>query len=501
VLSPQSERNFLFFTNSLDRLRSERLTINFSGSFKRLFSLISQDTGHIFLLIDGLDEYQGNPTDTIELLKTISSPTVKICASSRPWQVFKVAFKKASKLQVQDLTYGDIERYVNDKLLGNAQMQQLCDLDPVGAPELVAEIVEKAAGVFLWVTLVVNSFLSGLTNGDSISYLRKRLEEMPSEIENLYGYMLSKIDPIYYEEARLLFSIMWLASEKAEKYSGDALCALRLSFAMENKEDLKARCEIMDKERAVGIVDLMDSRLKICCAGLLEIPSLHTQYKSSHLVVPGNRPVQYIHRTARDLLAPESPQTRPPWVCRSLADDIPVRMMRANVVFLQSCFRKADLTETLYEFLNSFIESTMWLACMAEREKSYHHEEILDTFAENVGRLLDSPTGWAGNFISNEGFDTNSKRNWCNDFLSLAVVWQLDLYVDKKLAQDNTVLEAKKGRPYLDYALRYMSKDGRPEDFWDLKTITVLLEHGGNPNLHYAVGPGAPTLYLKQSTP
>jgi len=36
-------------------------------SFRRLFSLLSQDTGNVFLLIDGLDEYKGDPSETVEL--------------------------------------------------------------------------------------------------------------------------------------------------------------------------------------------------------------------------------------------------------------------------------------------------------------------------------------------------------------------------------------------------------------------------------------------------
>jgi hypothetical protein len=80
-------------------------------------------------------------------------------------------------------------------------MQDLCAIEPVEAPKLVDELVTKSDGVFLWVTLVVKSLLNGLTNGDRISFLRRRLEGMPSKIESLYRYMLFQIVPVYYEEA------------------------------------------------------------------------------------------------------------------------------------------------------------------------------------------------------------------------------------------------------------------------------------------------------------
>ena len=43
--------------------------------------------------VDGLDEYDGDDEDTIALLQELtSSPSVKICISSRPWNAFPDAF-------------------------------------------------------------------------------------------------------------------------------------------------------------------------------------------------------------------------------------------------------------------------------------------------------------------------------------------------------------------------------------------------------------------------
>jgi hypothetical protein len=51
-------------------------------------------------------------------------------------------------------------------------MQELLEEDSDNATSLVEEIVEKCAGVFLWVVLVVKSLISGLRNGDGITHLR-----------------------------------------------------------------------------------------------------------------------------------------------------------------------------------------------------------------------------------------------------------------------------------------------------------------------------------------
>jgi NACHT domain len=471
-----------------------------SSCFKKLFSIISQDSSHVFLLIDGLDEYQGDPADTVELLQSIVSPNVKICVSSRPWQVFEVAFRKTPKLRLQDLTFGDIKRYVDDKLLSSKRMQQSCSIDPVGASELVEEIVEKAQGVFLWITLVVKSFLNGFTNGDSISYLRKRLEEIPSEIEDLYSYMLSKVESIYYEEGRKLFSIVSVSFQIEAKYVGDPICALRLAFAMGDKENLKVPWESVSEEEVIKMVEWIDSRLRICCAGLLEVSSNH-QFNENYFGTFGNREIQYIHRTGRDFLVPDRSSKKPSWIYPVITDEIPVRIMRSNVIYLKALVQGNAFIERRRKFLNRLVVRMMWLAYKAEQETSHHHAEILDAFKDSAGQLFGSSSEWMGKFIGSIESDEDSRRSWCTDFLCLAIVWGLNLYLDCKLGQGTEVLEAKRGRPYLDYALRYIGdKEGREEQ-WDLKTISILLDHGGDPNLHCNLCIDPRNHYLTQSTP
>jgi len=63
--------------------------------------------------------------------------------------------------------------------------------------DLVKEIVEKAAGVFLWVVLVVRSFKEGIANADTISILTKRLRGLPSDLEKFFEHMLSQVDKVY----------------------------------------------------------------------------------------------------------------------------------------------------------------------------------------------------------------------------------------------------------------------------------------------------------------
>jgi len=172
---------------------------------KGLENLFRADIGHACLLIDGLDEYNGDPMDTVQLFQSIAFGKVKICLSSRPWVEFEESFSEFPKLTLQDLTWNNIQTYVNEEFAGDRRILTLSKDSPIAASHFVTEIVTKADGVFLWVKLVVRSLLNGLTNGDTIPELQQRLKELPADLEELYALMFAGIKPRYWSEGCRIF--------------------------------------------------------------------------------------------------------------------------------------------------------------------------------------------------------------------------------------------------------------------------------------------------------
>ena len=73
---------------------------------------------------------------------------------------FEDAFGDKSFLMLQDLTYDDIRNYVSSNFEGNPGFAELQRREPSYAKELQQHVAKKAAGVFLWVHLVVQSLLA-----------------------------------------------------------------------------------------------------------------------------------------------------------------------------------------------------------------------------------------------------------------------------------------------------------------------------------------------------
>ena len=68
-------------------------------------------------------------------------------------------------------------------------------MDPVAASQLIKQVTVKASGVFLWVYLVTQSLLEGLSDGEHLRDLQSRVESLPEDIEKLFGRMIDSLDP------------------------------------------------------------------------------------------------------------------------------------------------------------------------------------------------------------------------------------------------------------------------------------------------------------------
>lgn len=242
----------------------------------------------ICMFIDGIDEYDGETESLTELLAEISkNDGIKIVLSSRPTSDCYHSFQKYPKLRLQDLTYSDIERYVNDKLRVHPKLRELAAAKPEEAKALVDSLVAKADGVFLWVKLVVASLLRGLRNEDDIATLQLRADECPDDLLKLYRHMFGKLERHYSPKAAEIFYIM-------RSYEHDVLETITLWFA--DRGDFYTTISTdpmpMSEETYMRRCETIDHQLRSACCGLLETRTL------------GSRPseIRYLHKSVSEFI-------------------------------------------------------------------------------------------------------------------------------------------------------------------------------------------------------
>lgn len=243
----------------------------------------------ICLLVDGLDEYSGEHSEIAEVFQYAAKfDHIKICVSSRPLLPFDRAFKGFPGLMLQNLTFDDIQAYVEKRFNDNSSFQELKIEEPGIGPDLALQVVNKASGVFLWVKLVVHSLLEGIQNFDRSIDLERRLEELPEDLDDLYWHMLDRVDRDWYLEEG--FKLLLLAHTAVIP-----LTLLQLTFVDLGASVSADSIDIMPIERQNACCKSMAGRIKSRCLGLLEVTDMTcTDIK--------HRRVQFLHKSVKDFI-------------------------------------------------------------------------------------------------------------------------------------------------------------------------------------------------------
>ena len=304
---------------------------------------------YLCFFIDGLDEYEGDQEDLIDFVGTIVQNTnAKVCLSSRPYRVFDLAFGQSAKLRLQDLTYDDIRKFVNDKLEGAPQAISISHENPGRWKQFIDEIVNKAEGVFLWVALAVKDQAHGIKMEDSLDQLSERLEVLPNEVEGIYARMLKQIEKPYRRQASRFLHV---ALERNESGS-------LLDLALVSRVDLDhllCTSDPISQRELISESQLIRNRMPTICAGLLEIHDKdqvedHEQYFGSdnegsalHLrgqvtqdemsALGSYSKVDFIHRTAVDFV--RNSQQGEAFLTANVPHDFDVRVCRVKIELIK----------------------------------------------------------------------------------------------------------------------------------------------------------------------
>jgi hypothetical protein len=161
-----------------------------------LSRLAQTSNAKVFLLIDALDECDpqdrlGDLADMILWLSRLSN--VKLCVSCRPWAPFTRRFDKATVLHLDQLTYHDMEVYIETRLLCAENEADLCTDFHDGtlpAKRLINDVADAANGVFLWVELVVNALCSEIRTGCSVDQLHLAISEFPTDLDDYFQNLI-----------------------------------------------------------------------------------------------------------------------------------------------------------------------------------------------------------------------------------------------------------------------------------------------------------------------
>lgn len=156
--------------------------------------LTQQTQKRTFIFIDALDECDERGIRSVayfwrEITKSAYERGIdlNVCLSSRHFPT--ISLSDCPEIIVEQHNYDDIAAYVEYKF-------KICMSTQEAQWELLIKtILNKSAGIFLWVVLVVEEVLKNKDEGNGMPYLIKRVADVPEELETLFSEMISNLDP------------------------------------------------------------------------------------------------------------------------------------------------------------------------------------------------------------------------------------------------------------------------------------------------------------------
>ena len=426
-----------------------------------------------------MDEFDGEPRDLLPIIRDLSgSPSIKICVSSRPWQIFKDEFDRNpdQRLYLQDLTRNDIQAYVHRNFENDTNFKQAKE-ENAEYEEIVNEIVERAQGVWLWVALVTKSLLNGLTYGDSLKTLQMRLQQLPVDLEEFFRHMLDSVEQLYQTQMAETFLIALAANEELplvvysflDDIREDPNFALSLNRPTSSKNaDISTRSDAFNKisKREIQMQKRLDARTK----GLLEITK-----KGTSPTWDNNR-VDFLHRTVGEFLNSKDIKER--FIESAGANfDPKVSLCHGFLAVIKSIPTLPEKEYLIHELLD--------YAYMSESETAVAQTEVIDELERVLCSAHPSRSGIKLNPMRQSlKLDRRLLLNsGSNSVLELCIQHCLSIYVKRRLELDDSLVSSRQWRrPLLSHAFFPADRTVRHHRIDPTTMIRLLLEHGVDPN-------------------
>ena len=375
--------------------------------------------------VDGLDEFVEDSKSLTHWLNNLCSVNMRFCFASRPDNSFNGHFEHIPRLRLQDLTRPDLCTVVLKNLSQNEGIQALL---PSGTDEyenlasLTWAIVDKAEGVFLWVTLAVREIVAGIEEYQDWNTLYKILDRIPPELEDVYRRKWKILSPEcsdYCEQATELFQFAMysgmLLFEAAVILFPEPCYEVLEQVQQESQEELNAKCGKAEK------------RILPRCQGLLEVvcECRQTQVCRQSGLRYQHHQVEYIHRTARDFVE-NALKVNPLSAVKSRIDTW-TRYMR-----LTSVMRLLDPAPSKFRLRGGESLPSAWSFLRPDRSSTTldpSRPEDLDS------RMLDTLRELTGIVERRESLDVYSSFSVAREFYGAAAEMGYSFYTHRHLSR------------------------------------------------------------------
>jgi ankyrin repeat protein len=261
---------------------------------------------HFLLILDALDEYDGlrGEMDILSFLSMVNTSS----KSSHLRIVFSCRYSPdigipniMGGFRMEQRNEADITSLVNDEwsliFPPDSMTEEL--------HEVKRTIIQKADGVFLWVRLALQGVSGVVREGGTVAEIKETIDDIPSELSNMYEMLLSRVGDKHKKETYLMLSVV-LASRRPL-----TLTEFKLVMGLCTGE---FEC-LIDMERSNTVISndsVMQKRIRSRSGGLLEVKATGETWRQDAKAgrTMNGGIVQLIHQSVKDFLLVHEEDTK-----------------------------------------------------------------------------------------------------------------------------------------------------------------------------------------------
>ncbi|KAJ7576525.1 ankyrin repeat-containing domain protein, partial [Mycena floridula] len=245
--------------NSLYRsFKSEQSCPNSLNALAEALQAQIQLYSHVHLVVDALDECSLDIRD--DFISTIRSLTelghLSVLITSRHISAIAQEFMNETRINVRAHD-DDVLSYINYRIHRESRLKAMIKWDATLELEIVTQVTQKAAGMFLLVRLHLDS----LASKNNLKALRDALAKLPKDIHRSYDDTMARIMDQGEDDANLACQVfLWLTYAKEPLTVEDLQYALAISPGMtEMNPDAITDLEIITSV-CTGLVIIEENR-------------------------------------------------------------------------------------------------------------------------------------------------------------------------------------------------------------------------------------------------
>ncbi|KAI1416495.1 hypothetical protein F5Y13DRAFT_205368 [Hypoxylon sp. FL1857] len=457
----------------------------------------------MFILIDGLDDCDGNSDDIANLINDMAaSEYVKLVVSSREDGAFATDFSSCPRTILQETNAKDIKHFVFGEL-------KACGMEDNESQELSEEIYKKSEGSFRWAARTIKSLQRPVSKETILQQLRttpgllyeRRLEEIQTQHRadacRLLRLMMTQAEfqRVYFPEIEDLEPITLLELSLAD---------MNLDISVARNVKVKAMMDGWIKVRCESVRGRLESK----CPEFIYILDDSAAISATKVIQTRDLTVRFSQPMIFDYFLQNKDKLNHPQVT------IKPRLLLFNsVVFRLKTMDKIESRTVLWDIAMKALLYAHYLeGDVKEVDESCKYMELLKELdgsiqQHHINLLRGNDDEWVpktyllNNMIkSDKGWESqrHAAMHWSNfhptfkqsiayesSFLAVAVQFGLTNFVSQQLQRwkPYATWMVMRGRPLLDYALNPMP--GVRGHLVTSELVQLLLSYGARPNWYF----------------